>query len=79
MIKERSPIMAKRENLIAELREDNFGTYEWFIMVSEDHISIVNQAPGGKVKDAIEIDRADFDKLVRWYVKKQRLPKRRKE
>jgi len=71
--------MAKRENLIAELREDNFSTCCYGILIGEESIFLTQQKKGEAPTDSIKIDREDFDKIVRWYVKKQRLPKRKVE
>jgi hypothetical protein len=72
--RERSPIMAKRENLIAELRADNFTAKKYSILVQENEIFIC----GESALDSITIPRDEFDNIVRWYLKKQRLPKRKK-
>lgn len=69
------PYDAKTLDEVCELRRDNYPaeTDVWSILVGGDHVSL--HPPGGG--SYVLIPRADFNNLVRWYMRDQKpLPKK---
>ena len=69
--KHMSPMETKNVNdVIKYLSRDNYSTKKYWILVG-DHITLTEQKSGEKPKQVININKKDFDRLIKWYIKKQ--------
>lgn len=67
-----APINAKTEKQICQLRRDNFPAngLAWSILVTVGEVSLHPPADDGR--EYVSIPRADFDAIVRWYLRNKK-------
>lgn len=64
---------AKTDADLLKLRRDNWTSGDFWLLVNGDEsISFAHQAEGEGAKSIIRIPRADFNKLVRAYMRNQK-------
>jgi len=68
MSRKLTPMKAKTEQEICELPRDNADLGDWCLIVGESLIWITEQEMGKSPEQEIDVPRAVFDKMVRWYV-----------
>lgn len=73
-----SPMAAKTERQHLRLRTDNTETEKYWFLINEEEVTICEQKNGEVATNSIKIPKADFNKIVRWYIKPQK-PKRVKQ
>lgn len=69
-----SPRKSKPDQII-NLNTDNRSTDNYWILLNEDHVTVCEQTTGENAKNSIEIDREQFNKLIDWYNREQKLTK----
>lgn len=62
------PIDAKTDKQICKLRRDNLSTKEFWILLGEGEVTLAKQRNLAPAEVMLKIPRAQFDRLVRWYV-----------
>lgn len=76
-----APIDCKTFEDAMRLQRDNTDTTRYWLLLSmggDNHVTICEQGRGDVAKQSIQIDKKDFDRFVRWYIRPQktrRLPK----
>ncbi len=70
--KKLSPRKAKGDQII-KLNTDNKDTEDYWILLNENHITMTEQRTGEGVKNSIQFERKQFNKLIDWYNREQTL------
>ena len=68
MTKKLTPMKARTDGQICKLTRDNAELNDWCIVIGEGLVWITEQELGKSPTQEIDIPRAVFDRLVRWYV-----------
>lgn len=73
--KKLSPKEAKTIKEVCSLETDNYSTKDFWIMVDpcNKDVTIMNQRVGESATQKISIHKKDFNKLIEWYLKDQKL------
>ena len=67
-----SPRKARSDQFI-KLNSDNKSTKNYWILLSEDHITIAKQTSGEACEQDIQIEKYQFNRLIDWYNREQNL------
>ena len=67
-----SPRKAKSDQF-AKLNTDNRYIENYWVLLNEDYITIVEQTSGEPCKNEIHIDKIQFNKIVDWYNREQEI------
>lgn len=62
------PIEARTFKKICALKRDNLSARDFWLQLDEGTVTLAKQRNGGPAEMMMEIPRAQFDRLVRWYV-----------
>ena len=62
------PIQARTFKQVCSLPRDNLSTKDFWILIDHPHVVICQQRTGEPAKGSLSIPRAQFDRLVRWYI-----------
>ena len=68
MTKKLTPMKARTDGQLCKLPRDNADLGDWCLIVGGATIWITEQELGKSPTQEIDIPRAVFDKMVRWYV-----------
>ena len=71
-----APINAKTFNQICSLNTDNEDCVGGWITIDQDSVYLENQEDGKKSTGSVSFKRRDFNKLVRWYTREQKIVRR---
>jgi len=67
-----APIDAFTEKDRLRLREDNTATENYWLLLNDGHVTLANQKSGQAKAWWAQIPRKEWDKIVKWYIKKQK-------
>ncbi len=67
-----APIDARNEKDRLRLREDNIATENYWLLLNDGHVTLANQRSGQSKAWWAQIPRKEWDKIVKWYIKKQK-------
>ena len=77
MKKNRTKTLSPRKtvtfNQICSLQTDNAGTKNFWIQLDVGSVHLCEQTSGEAAKGSLTIPRRDFNKLIEWYLKEQKL------
>lgn len=73
MTKEMAPMDAKSFTAVCKLKTDNFDTGNYWILHGVDIITLAEQEVGNPAAQGISIPKQAFDKMVAWYLRKQKI------
>ena len=76
-MKKLAPMNARTFEQVCSLNRDNTESGDFWLMAGPDEITITKQRMGEAVEQSITVDRSDFLKLVRWYMRDQKIKQRR--
>ena len=62
-----------RNDQFAKLNSDNKSTESYWILINENHVTMTEQTPGEIPKRSISFDKKQFNKLIDWYNRGQKL------
>lgn len=62
------PIDAKTFSQICKLSLDNLSTRGHWLLIDEGRVVLAKQKAGEPCEAKIEVPKAEFDRMVRWYV-----------
>ncbi len=62
-----------RSDQFPKLNSDNKSTENYWILINENHITMTEQASGENPKGSICFDRKQFNKMIDWYNREQKL------
>ena len=68
-----APIDARNEKGRLRLREDNTSTENYWLLLNDGHITLANQRSGENMVWWAQIPRKEWDKIVKWYMKPQKV------
>lgn len=68
-----SPAQARTHDDQCKLNRDNINGRRGWILLDGASVSIAEQTVGESAKAIVSLSRSDFEKLVRWYFKPQKL------
>lgn len=66
--KKLKPIEARTFDQICSLPRDGYDTKRFWLLVNIGTVTLCEQQNGKPSTNTMELPRAEFDKLVRWYV-----------
>lgn len=68
-----SPSQVRTERHLLSLRRDNKTAGDFWMLVGEDQVTLCHQAVGNPPVGDVTIPRAEFNRLLRWYLKPQKV------
>lgn len=68
----RRPFDCKNTDDCCELRRDSFDAGDFWILTDGFNVSIHEQKLGEHSKQTISVPRAEFNRLIRWYMREQK-------
>jgi len=68
-----SPIDAKSNHSVCKLNRDNISTPDYWIITDGYDVTLAEQKDGESATNKITISKKHFDKLIRWYIRPQKL------
>ena len=68
-----APIDARNEKGRLRLREDNTSTENYWLLLNDGHITLANQRSGENMVWWAQIPRKEWDKIVKRYMKPQKV------
>lgn len=71
-----SPLESNTNNKVCRLKTDNAATKDYWIITNGGNVTLCKQKSGEEAQGSITIPIKNFNRLIRWYVKPQKLPKR---
>lgn len=74
---ELAPNKCRDFNEVCKLNTDNFDTEDYWILYDGDMVTIAKQKLGEASTAKISIPKKDFDRLIRWYQRPQKLRKKK--
>jgi hypothetical protein len=78
-IKTMAPRDVRNLKQVCSLRTDNHDTKNgWMMLDSGKYIVLVNQVIGNRSTGEVKFTRGEFNRLIRWYTRPQRLINRAK-
>ena len=67
-----SPRKARSDQLV-KLNTDNTQTENYWILLNEGYVTIAEQTVGEPCQNDIQIDKKQFNKIIDWYNREQKL------
>ncbi len=71
-----SPMDANTFKKVIGLRSDNFSTEEFWILTDILTVTLAKQKNGEPSTQKITMPRAEFNRLIRWYIRDQKKTKK---
>ncbi len=75
-MKKLSPYAAKTLDEVCSLRTDNKNTDGAWILTDGCNVTVCKQKAGKSAEQSVTLDRAEFNRLIRWYMREQTTVKR---
>lgn len=69
-----TPQKARKLNEICRLKCDNISAGDYWILLGVGDVTLAHQREGENAETMLTIPRAQFDKLVGWYIRDQKSP-----
>lgn len=69
-----SPLEATSNAKVCRLKSDNHSTKDYWIITDGCNVTVCKQRNGESAEESITIPLKDFNRLIKWYVKPQKLP-----
>lgn len=73
MAKTLSPQRANTLDKVCTLNRDNFSRPDYWIITDTDEVTICKQRDGESQEESVTIPKSEFDKLIRWYTRPQKI------
>lgn len=74
-----SPAKCRSHLDVCRLARDNYDTESGWILADHAEVTIAIQTSGEEPKESVTVPKAEFAKMVRWWLREQRLPNKATE
>lgn len=74
-----SPMQARTDEQVCSLNRDNTTTGDFWILSDGITVTITHQVLGESPKASVSVPCAEFNKLVRWYMRGQKIRSKRND